>query len=154
MMQQLRTSWQALSAKEQNYLRVAGVVLALILFRSLIWQPVHQYRTDQQLAEQTAHQQLQWLTERLPMLGTSNGPTRSGSLNEVVAQTANQFNITVSRMQPLKEQLQLSVEDVPFSQLLQWLETLQTQHGVTLQQLDIATTETAGVVRVRRLVLE
>jgi general secretion pathway protein M len=57
-------------------------------------------------------------------------------------------------MQPQNDQLQLSLEDVPFEQLLRWLTELQSKHGVQLLQLDIAVSEVPGTVRVRRLVLE
>jgi general secretion pathway protein M len=71
-----------------------------------------------------------------------------------VSQTSQQFQIKVSRMQPKDEQLDLMLDDVPFEQLLRWLQLLQGEHGVRLVQLEVTDTDMPGVVRVRRLVLE
>jgi len=57
-------------------------------------------------------------------------------------------------MQPQNEQLTLVLEDISFEQLLGWLHTLQYQHGVKLVNLDIATADKPGIVRVRRMVVE
>jgi len=91
----------------------------------------------------------------LPKLAESGGAVKQqGSLTDVVSQTARTYQVQVSRMQPQNDQLQLSVDDLPFDQLLRWLHDLQFQQGVTLVQLDIAQAEVAGQVRVRRMVLE
>ena len=57
-------------------------------------------------------------------------------------------------MQPQNDQLQLVLEDVPFEQLLRWLAQLQNNNGVKLVSLDVANTDSSGIVRVRRMVIE
>lgn len=153
-MKSLQTWWLGLQPREQQVLKIAGVLLALGLFYSLIWQPIQQARKDSEVRAKAAVEQLAWLQVKLPLLAQSNQVASSGSLNDVVAQTAPRFNIKVSRMQPQNEQLQVSLEDVAFEQLLRWLTELQSKHGVSLLQLDIAASEVPGTVRVRRLVLE
>lgn len=147
--------WQTLQPREQQLVRWAGVVSVIAVFYFGLWQPLHQYRDDRQLAAQSAADQLTWLQTKLPQISTTSSAGRgSASLNDVVARSAAQFSIKVSRMQPQNEQLQLSIDDVPFEQLLRFINHLQTEQGVQLVQLDIAATEVAGTVRVRRLVLE
>ena len=72
----------------------------------------------------------------------------------LVVPLAELDQIKVSRMQPKDEQLDLMLDDVPFEQLLRWLQLLQGEHGVRLVQLEVIDTDMPGVVRVRRLVLE
>lgn len=145
--------WQSLQAREQQLVSVAAVVLGIGLFYALIWQPLQQQRASQQLAAQTAQAQLVWLKARLPQLATAPAAS-GGNLNDKVAQSSRQFQIKVSRMQPKNDQLDLMLEDVPFEQLLRWLAHLQTEQGVQLAQLEVSETDSAGVVRVRRLLLE
>lgn len=154
-MKQWQLYWASLQPREQQLLSMAAVVLAIGAFYWLVWQPLHQSRQSQQLAVQASQQQLLWLQAQLPKLSQSSGVARSSSsLTEVVSQSSREFNIQVSRMQPQNEQLQLSLEDVPFEPLLSWLHQLQYQHGLRLVQFEVAAADAPGVVRVRRLVIE
>lgn len=153
-MKAFTTWWLSLQPREQQLVKIAGVCISIGLFYAAIWQPIHQARSDSEIKAKAAAEQLSWLQSRLPLLTQNSAVASSGSINDIVAQTAPQFKIKVSRMQPQNDQLQLSLEDVPFEQLLRWLTELQTKHGVQLLQLDIAVSEVPGTVRVRRLVLE
>lgn len=145
--------WRTLRPSEQQMLKLAGLVLALGLFMTLVWQPLHQQRADHQAQAQAARAQLQWLAQQLPLLSNTT-TSSSGSLNDKVAQSSRLFGISVSRMQPKNEQLDLMLADVRFDQLLRWLQVLQQEHGVQLVTLELTETEQAGLVRVRRLVVE
>ncbi len=154
-MKQWQLYWASLQQREQQLLTMAAVVLAIGAFYWLVWQPLHQSRQSQQLAVQTAQQQLVWLQAQLPKLSQASTTVRSNSsLTEVISQSSREFNIQVSRMQPQNEQLQLSLEDVPFEPLLSWLHQLQYQHGLRLVQFEVAAADVPGTVRVRRLVIE
>lgn len=154
-MKQWQLYWASLQQREQQLLSMAAVVFAIGAFYWLVWQPLHQSRQNQQLAVQTAQQQLVWLQTQLPKLSQASTTVRSSSsLTEVISQSAREFNIQVSRMQPQNEQLQLSLEDVPFEPLLSWLHQLQYQHGLRLVQFEVAAADVPGTVRVRRLVIE
>jgi len=154
-MKQLKIWWASLQPREQRLVSMAGVVLMIGTFYWLLWQPLHQSRLSQQLAAENARAQLIWLQTQLPKLSQQSSSVRtSASLTEVVSQTSRTFQVQVSRMQPQNEQLQLSLEDLAFDQLLRWLHELQYQHGIRLVQLDIATADTPGQVRVRRMLIE
>lgn len=152
-MKELQLWWRGLQKREQQLLSVAAVVCAIGLFYALVWQPLQQNRSSQQLAAQTAEEQLVWLKARLPQLAAAPAGS-GGNLNDKVAQSSRQFDIKVSRMQPKNEQLDLMLEDLPFENLLRWLAHLQAEQGVQLVQLEVSETDNAGVVRVRRLLLE
>jgi general secretion pathway protein M len=153
-MKSFTTWWLSLQPREQQLVKIAGFFIGLGLFYIAIWQPIHQARANSEIKAKAAVEQLNWLQSRLPLLSQNTAVATSGSINDIVAQTAPQFQIKVSRMQPQNDQLQLSLEDVGFEQLLRWLTELQSKHGVQLLQLDIAASEVPGTVRVRRLVLE
>ena len=94
-------------------------------------QPLHQSGELQQQKLQTAQRQLNQLQQLLPQLATA-GPavSRSGSLPQIISNSARSNAISVSRMQPQNDQLTLVLEDVSFERLLSWLHALQYQHGV------------------------
>ena len=154
-MKELKIWWASLQAREQRLVGWGAVVLVIGGFYWLIWQPLHQSLGNQQAQAKAAAEQLVWLQTQLPLLSAQNNAMRSSaSLNEVVSQTAQSFQIQVSRMQPNNEQLQLTVEDVSFDKLLRWLHELQYQQGIRLVQLDLATADQPGMVRVRRMLIE
>lgn len=154
-MKQLKLWWASLQPREQQLVSIAAVFLGIGAFYWLLWQPLHHSRITQQQAAENARAQLIWLQTQLPKLSQQSGNLRtSASLTEVVSQTSRNFQVQVSRMQPQNEQLQLSLEDIAFDQLLRWLHELQYQHGIRLIQLDIATSDIPGQVRVRRMLIE
>jgi general secretion pathway protein M len=63
------------------------------------------------------------------------------------------MGITLSRIQPRGEDLQVWIDEVPFNRLLTWLGALQSKQGITAASLDLNSTETPGQVKVRRLLL-
>ncbi len=156
MKQQLQNWWAGLAAREQRLVSIAAVVLGIGAFYWFIWQPLHQGVASKQAALTQAQLQLAQLQQALPQLqqaSASQGRV-GGSLAQIVSNSSRSYNIRVSRMQPQNDQLQLVLEDVPFEQLLRWLAQLQATNGVKLISLDVANTDSSGIVRVRRMVIE
>ena len=146
---------QGLAQREQQLLLLCVPVLLLGAFYWLLWQPLHQAQARNAVAIQQVQQQLQALQQAAPLLQGAAVTARSGgSLSQIISTSARSFNIRVSRMQPQNEPLQLVLEDVAFEQLLPWLHQLYYQNGVRLVQVDVAATDKAGIVRVRRMVIE
>ncbi|WP_372626018.1 type II secretion system protein GspM [Arsukibacterium sp.] len=156
MKQQIQTWWTGLAAREQQLLSIAAVVLSIGALYWFIWQPLQQGYSSKQSALHQAQMQLLKFQQALPQLqqaNTSQGRV-GGSLAQIVSNSSRTYNIRVSRMQPQNDQLQLVLEDVPFEQLLRWVAQLQNNNGVKLVSLDIANTDSSGIVRVRRMVIE
>lgn len=156
MKQQIQNWWAGLAVREQRLVAIAAAVLAVGALYWLIWQPLQQGYATKQAALSQAQLQLAKLQQALPQLqqaGASQGRV-GGSLAQIVSNSSRSYNIRVSRMQPQNEQLQLVLEDVPFEQLLRWLAQLQSTNGVKLVSLDVANTDSSGIVRVRRMVIE
>lgn len=156
MKQQIQNWWAGLAVREQRLVVIAAAVLAVGALYWFIWQPLQQGYATKQAALSQAQLQLAKLQQALPQLqqaGASQGRV-GGSLAQIVSNSSRSYNIRVSRMQPQNEQLQLVLEDVPFEQLLRWLAQLQSTNGVKLVSLDVANTDSSGIVRVRRMVIE
>lgn len=156
MKQQILRWWFGLAPREQKLLCIVLPLLCLGLFYWGLWQPLHQAKQRNAAALVQFQQQWVQLQQAKPLLQqAAAGVTRTGgSLAQIITDSARSFNIKVSRMQPQNEQLQLVLEDIAFEDLLPWLHQLQYQNGVRLVNLDVAVTDKAGIVRVRRMVIE
>jgi general secretion pathway protein M len=156
MKQQFLSWWTGLQQREQRLVAGAAVVVVVGLFYWLLWQPLHQAKQTQQQKLQTAQRQLSQLQQLIPQLKAAGAATArsGGSLAQIISNSARSGGIKVSRMQPQNEQLTLVLEDVSFEQLLSWLHALQYQHGIKLVNVDLATADKPGIVRVRRMVVE
>ena len=155
LQQQFQVWWQGLQQREQRLVLISAVVVVIGILYWGIWQPVRQYQSNQQQRLSVAQQQLEQLNAAIPQLmAAKQGGRRSGSIAQIITQSARSSGVTVSRMQPQADQLTLVLEDLSFAQLLGWLHNLQYQHGVRLVNLELATADKPGVVRVRRMVVE
>ena len=147
--------WLGLQQREQRLVAAAVVVLLIGAFYWLLWQPLHQGKDEQQQRLLAAERQLEQLQRLAPQLTQGAKVSRSeGSVAQIISNSARSNSIRVSRMQPQNNQLTLVLEDVSFDALLTWLHALQFQHGVKLVNLDLATADAPGLVRVRRMVVE
>lgn len=146
-----------LQPRERQLVWVLGVVMVLLIFWLAIWKPLVDGRQQAKQSLQAAQQQLVWMQQsaiRLKAAGsnTHKASHSSGSVSQRVSSSAGQFGITLSRMQPQANGLQVWVDAVRYDTLVRWLDDLQ-ERGLQVRQLDIADADEPGVVRIRRLQL-
>jgi len=153
----MKAWWQQLNNREQRLVAAMSVVVFVFLFYSLIWQPLNEsiVSSTKKLAR---HQTLlSWVnseTQRYKLAkGTSSNNRSNGSLSSVVNRTAGANGISITRMQPQGDNLQVWIDNIAFDQLLQWLEQLSANEGITVGVIDLTRGEQAGQVRVKRLQL-
>jgi len=153
----IKAWWQGLNIREQRLMLVMSSVIAVFLLYSLLWQPLNENlsKTEQKLASRQAL--LSWVTEntaRYQNVKVINGGKKSrGSLSSVINRTANQQQLTITRMQPQGDNVQVWLDSAPFTQLLFWLEHLANNEDLQVQAIDLTQTDKQGEVRVRRLQL-
>jgi len=150
-LQQMKQRWAGLQRREQQLLMVAFVATTVAIFYFFIWQPLQSTVQQQQADLRQVQAQLNQIRS-LPAAAATQ--TMAGSLTDIISSTAKKYQIKVNRMQPQNEQMQVMLDDLSFDQLMNWLHELQYQHKVSVVQLDIGTADEAGLVRVRRLVVE
>lgn len=153
----IKTWWQGLNIREQRLMLVMSSVIAVFCLYSLLWQPLNESlsKTEQKLASRQAL--LSWVTENTAryqnVKSTGGGNKSRGSLSSIVNRTANQQQLTITRMQPQGGSVQVWLDRAPFTQLLFWLEHLANNEGLQVQAIDLTQTDIQGEVRVRRLQL-
>jgi len=153
----IKAWWQGLNLREQRLVLAMGSAFSIFLLYSFIWQPLNENvaSTTKSLASRQAL--LTWVTDNTAryqgIKSTSGNPKSSGSLSSIVNRTANQQQLTITRMQPQDEALQVWIDSAPFTQLLFWLEQLANNEGLQVQAIDLTQGDNSGEVRVRRLQL-
>jgi general secretion pathway protein M len=155
-MQGIKQWYLQLSERERILVICASAVSIVVLFYYLLWSPLHNAVTQQRAALNNEQQLLVWVQEQSnrAQLMRSRGQvtTYSGSLTQLVNQTTRSANISVSRLQPQDDELQVWIDEVPFNALMRWLADLE-QRGIVILQSDFSETNDAGIVQVRRLQL-
>lgn len=146
--------WSTLSEREHKQLITIGILLLVLCFYVLIWSPLANGVTSAQQALDRQMVLNAWSKQAIEQLQAAQTPSRSsGSLNQIINSSTRRYNIAVSRMNPKNDTLNVIIEEVIFSDLLQWLAYLEQKQGLMIQQVDISAANDKGVVRVSRLVL-
>ncbi|SEL57181.1 general secretion pathway protein M [Colwellia chukchiensis] len=152
----MKTWWQQLNLREQRLVMAMSAVIGVFIFYGLIWQPLNENiaRTKAKVARQQAL--LNWVEEKTDdyQVAMRSNKVKSGaSLSSIITRTSRVNNITITRMQPQGEDLQVWINEIAFNSLLSWLEQLAAREGLLVKNIDLSLTEQPGVVRVRRLQL-
>lgn len=129
----LRQRWLMLTPRDQQFLRVLGVVTLLVILVYGIWLP-------SQRAAQKAELQYEQNRELVAMLQAANGQTASagqmasGSLLVLASDAAAANALVFSRIEPEGDaQVRVWVERADFNAVAVWLSKLSSQ-GVKLQE--------------------
>jgi general secretion pathway protein M len=153
----MKSWWQQLKISEQRIVVVMSIVVVFFLFYSLVWQPLENniITTQKKLVRQQAlHTWVQENTQRYQQSQKRMASSGSNaSLSSIVNGSAGRNNISIARLQPQGEDLQVWIDEVPFTQLLSWLEFLANNEGLLVKSIDLSKADRNGVVRVRRLQL-
>ena len=153
----MKERWLQLNIREQRLvIAMASVVLVFILY-STIWAPLNNNIEAASKKIERQQELLAWIQKNTAIYKSAAGAgaskNRNTSLSSLVNQTAGRNNIEITRMQPQGESIQVWIDEVPFDNLLNWLEYLALKEGVRVKAIDIAHAEQAGVVKIRRLQL-
>ena len=138
----IKNYWQQLEPRERLILGWGGVIVALILFYALIWQPWHKSIDRMSESIQKMRSDLVWV--RLHGDAISNGGKAldkkvkgaEKSLLSIIETTAksNKVRSAIQQMVPSKNATQVKVvlEDVNFNAWVKWTDLLVNQYGVNI----------------------
>lgn len=152
----IKAWWQELNTREQWLVLVMSLMVSAFLLYSVVWQPLGENlaKTEKKLASRQAL--LTWVTDntaRYQQVKSTGGKKSTGSLSSIINRTANQQQLTITRMQPQGNSVLVWVDSASFTQLLFWLEHLANDEDLQVQAIDLAQGAKQGEVRIRRLQL-
>lgn len=153
----MKAWWQQLNIREQRLVAVMAVAIAVFIIYSLIWQPMNSGLKTSTSKLQRQQELLTWVQDNTVHYQrakkTAGSGNRKGSLSSIINRSANAHQLTITRMQPQGDTLQVWIDSAPFTQLLFWLEHLANNEGLQVKAIDLSKGDNAGEVKVRRLQL-
>ncbi len=130
----------ALNQRERVMVGGGAIVVLIMLLYVMVWSPIMKGAVEQEAAVARAGKLLVWMKKSIADAklmegaGGQAGGLRPGqSLLSLIDSTAKSsgFGPQVKRVKPDGEnKVQIWIDDVPFDQLVQWLESLQQVYGV------------------------
>lgn len=151
----MKAWWQNLDIREQRLVAALGVMFAVFLFYTAIWQPLTDgiVEANKQLAKK--QELLSWVKDNTALYQQakrSGGKSKSkGSLSSVVNTSAKQYKMNITRIQPQGDDIQVWIDNTSFTQLLFWLEHLANNESLQVKAIDISRGTDAGEAKIRRL---
>lgn len=142
-----------LSDRDRNALLILAVFL---LFCFIYWAGVisFSYRHQAVTAFESTRGVVWWVDTMsdkvIALRKDANTRLRDQSMLEIASADAAGLNITFKRVEPEGEdQVRLWVENVRFNACLMWLHRLNSEHRISVQQLQVEPTDVEGYVNVR-----
>lgn len=146
------------SERDQRLLLFLGLFLAAVLLWLFVWLPVQDRLTVAENRHARALADQQWILEHREVLQqlattrTGAGPRTGQALLSTVAGSARRHGVTLNRFQPEgRDALAVSLDDVPFGELVVWLERLQREDGISVRSATLDAQSAPGRVRARIL---
>jgi len=153
----MKSHWQQLEQKEKQLISILIATLLLAGGYWLLWQPL---QNDIVNTQRKVNVQTQTLADVkvigqkiMDLQGGQAARAETGDLNQLVSRSAARDKIVITRIQAKTDNLQVWIDDVNFNKLTAWLEKLNKQYGIEIQNIDLSVSDTKGMVKVRRLQL-
>ena len=158
----LTAQYDQLPRRDQQALLVLAVAVFLGLLYFAVWQPARSFHDQAADNRENAEELLAWMNANRPALqriagasgssGSSNvnKPQDGRALMALVTRTAGESGLALQRFEPSGEDaIRVWLDQVPFSQVAGWLERLNLDNGVEIEQASMDRQDEPGVVSVR-----
>lgn len=130
----LRQRWLMLTPRDQQFLRVLGISIVLVILVYGIWMPSHKAALKAQAQYEQNRELLAQLRSHGGQAGNNAGAATGGSLLVLASDAAASSALVFSRIEPEGDaQVRVWVDRADFNAVAEWLGKLSTQ-GVKLQE--------------------
>jgi len=147
MEKQIKEYWASLETRERAVLGWGALIVALILFYALLWQPWQKSLNFMESSVQSMRENSVWMQQRAQEMKLGNSATsaqpRKGaeqSLLSVIEQTANQARVSgaIQQIVPNQEngEVRVVLEGVDFNQWVRWIDNLYKNYSVNITQIN------------------
>lgn len=146
--------WESLSDTERKQLMGVGAFVFVLLFYFVVWAPLANSVDKKQKAIEKQIELNAWSKNAIAQIQSGAGQKRDyGSLSQIINGSTRQYNISVARMNPTNDTMNVVIDEVVFTTLMQWLAYIEQRQGIIIHNIDVSLGDDPGVVRVSRLVL-
>lgn len=138
----LKQWFAGLQPQEQRALKLLGVFLLVVGVWLKLWLPLQQTRNENAAMFHRAAAELAWMqahSEEAKAAPQANAPSPSDvSLLSLSSDAAQLYHLAFSHAEPSQDgSLHVSLEHVPFSRFLNWLDVLAREHGVVAMNVSV-----------------
>jgi len=151
--------YQGLQQRERQLVLAASVVIIITLLYLIIWEPIHKGIEDQTQKYQSQIDILDWMqtaATEVRGLKASGATKRKTNSTQPVTLLVEQSS-TAAGLKPYLTKLEstsdkgarVTIDAASFDQLLLWLNTLQTQYGITVSSANLDRDDKPGAVNAR-----
>ena len=150
--------WDNLHERERKIVLFGAIALIIVLVYLIIWSPLSDAVAQRKKAVHSQQALLHYLhgasveiqTLKAQGISTSISPAQTDLLTLVEQSASSQQLSTYLKQveQPQPNQISLTFDNVPFDNLLRWLEMLSTTHGVNVIQMNATRLGTPGLANV------
>ena len=148
-----------LSLRERYMVMSAAAVVVLFILYQLIWSPINNHYQKLQKNVSTASETVSWMKQaakEVRLLRGNNAVTNRpqgkqfvlGMIDRSVKKAG--LGAVMKRVQPEGQSgVRVWFESAVFDELIKWLATIQSEHGLRVNEINIEQTESVGLVNVR-----
>ncbi|MCX7120183.1 MAG: type II secretion system protein M [Gammaproteobacteria bacterium] len=159
MIEPIKTWFNNLLLREQKIVLTGGIIFFILFFYMALWNPLSTAVSNYKIKVRSEEQLLCYMQKALVRIQTLKASgaqigTEQGDLLTVAEQTLTAKNLSSflkQVQQPQHNQIDLTFENVPFDQLMLWLQALSAQYGVRVVQLSAARLPIVGAANVTML---
>jgi general secretion pathway protein M len=157
----LRQHWEQMQPRERRIVVAGGAATLVLLLYALVWDPLTTSlgQMEQNVTAQRAT--LAWMQQAAVEARALRGTQGTGSAGRSLlalsdeSAKAHKLGTAVKRVQPDGQHtVRIWLEDAAFADLLRWLDTLASRHGVKISGLTVERVPAAPARVNARVVLE
>lgn len=128
--------WVTTRSRRERLLLSAALLLAVFWSAvTMVWQPL-QERRAMLLAQITGNvRALTLLSAQPPLLVAGSDDGRPIAV--IIAETADEVGLTVRRLAPVSDGVDLTLEAAPFATLIPWLAQLETENRLLVARIEL-----------------
>lgn len=158
----LTAQYDQLPRRDQQALVVLGIAVLLGILYFAIWRPAAGFHDSAVASRDSAAELLAWLEANRSAVqqlaggtggqasATVDRPTDGRALMALVTRSAGESGLALQRFEPSGDDaIRVWLDKVPFNQVAGWLETLNTNNGVEIEQASMDRQNEPGLVSVR-----
>lgn len=147
-----------LSHRDRRALQIMIAALVVAVLYLAVWRPIIEFRSDGYERMQQARERVAWISAReqdLQQIAQTGDAGQGGTLGDAdllktVTDSADRSGLPLQRFEPSGDKaMRLWLEAVPFIELTQWLDHLQNEYGLAVDQASLDRTDKPGLVDAR-----
>ncbi|WP_323751055.1 type II secretion system protein M [Marinobacter sp.] len=155
--------YDQLPQRDRQALTVLLIALAIAILYFAVWRPITDYRNSAEASRENAGELLAWMQANeatIQRLGNGGAGSSSSSVADrpadgralmaLVTRSAGEAGLSLQRFEPSgSNAIRVWMEGVPYADVAAWLERLDAQHGVLIDQAAMDKGNEPGIVSVR-----